>query len=974
VAGIAIYSYAGSLISNCVNNAAIEGTGYAAVGGLVGELVGRLEYSANHGNVAHTGCGSSRSSASYTGGLAARINSLGSLYQADIYNCYNAGSVTSTPATENAVCFIGGLVGGYSTSSYAFQEDYGIVNSFNFGTVDLVGTGTSAAIIGAKTAQTASTVTAAHVAQAEFDNVFYLDGCADYLFGYNSEANNNLDAYETAKKFMKKDSAYFISSLTEDLNAGDGGTHKGSNPDDESDDTKLWEISVLSGFPILTALGDKPLAPPQKPNFEEQEEEEKPDTLKGQTREIYYEQDLRDFFESVNLGGNYLNAELMNNLTLNEQEWTNFVAAKAYNGEFDGNGKTITLTDKKDNIMYPSLFFEIGEDGRVMDLKLNVDFSGHGSGIAALAFRSFGRVERVTVRGKIELTGMAGHAAGLVVEASGPKVSFTECANYADITGSYSLGGIADLFNGRMESCANYGDITASDNSLTNPSIGGLISGSKDGFDPNDACVYINCYNAGTISAPNNTDKSLLVAALFGTSLPCRAIPAVDFTSTVLNCYNYGNVFLENDELGALFVGNYNTGPSAFRKTENVFYREGSVGRIVRGGTAVDDDGWFIESLRDKAKSMDAEQFRDSTVLNLLIDYQAQDGSYPGREGGVITGRAKWVQSDDLPVLWALHQNLPRPEIPTPPNTETGTDPEEEGEPTEEEPETPKFEVDRTDTESPAVIVKVDPVKDVTIDESSGTETVYVPEGALIGGIEEAISVASEAGETAEPTLEIKVEEATAVNIIKVEIPVEDLEAVAKSEVVNVKIATAVGEVTLNTGAIKDLITKAESQRATVVEIDVERKETLEDEFLTEEQKAVLSDDAGTALREVYDVSVVINSSKQENFETQGKVTIGLPYALKQGEIAEGVWVIHVKADGATERMEESRKYERNTAYFKTSHLSVYAIMYEVGQETKTQVDDINVSGGCSSGAAMTAALLAAAFVMTRINKKGRKG
>jgi hypothetical protein len=224
---------------------------------------------------------------------------------------------------------------------------------------------------------------------------------------------------------------------------------------------------------------------------------------------------------------------------------------------------------------------------------------------------------------------------------------------------------------------------------------------------------------------------------------------------------------------------------------------------------------------------------------------------------------------------------------------------------------------------------------------------------------------------SARPAAEIKVEEVAAVNIVKVEIRVTDLAVVAESDVENVRIATVVGEVTLNTGAIRDLITRAESQEAAVVEIDVEHKETLEDASLTEEQKAVLSDDVGTALREVYDVSVVINRSKQENFETQGELTIGLPYELGPGEAPEGVRVVHIASDGVTERMEEGRKHERSTAYFKTSHLSVYAVTYQVEevsqdppvQETEVEdpTDGVEVDasgdGGCSAGAAMTAIL-----------------
>jgi hypothetical protein len=68
IAGIANNSYAGSVISRCVNNAAITGTG-SNIAGLVSQLNGRLEYSANHGDVKNS------TTKLVTGGLVGLINS-----------------------------------------------------------------------------------------------------------------------------------------------------------------------------------------------------------------------------------------------------------------------------------------------------------------------------------------------------------------------------------------------------------------------------------------------------------------------------------------------------------------------------------------------------------------------------------------------------------------------------------------------------------------------------------------------------------------------------------------------------------------------------------------------------------------------------------------------------------------------------------------------------------------------------------
>ena len=263
----------------------------------------------------------------------------------------------------------------------------------------------------------------------------------------------------------------------------------------------------------------------------------------------------------------------------------------------------------------------------------------------------------------------------------------------------------------------------------------------------------------------------------------------------------------------------------------------------------------------------------------------------------------------------------------------------------EPEPEPHVFIINPEDPEAPSVIVILDPSK-VIIDVPSGRETVRVPDGALTDAIEQAKKVALEAGENVEPTVEIKVEPVPGIDTVAVKIPVLDLDTVADSEV-NVKIATAVGVVTLNPDAAKDLAELAASQGAKDAEIVLENKGTLDledDDSLTDAQKEVLAGIAETTLRRVYDISVVADDGTKLDFETEGKLTIGLPYPLQSesGETDDGVWVIHVAENGDTERMTEGREYKFGRAYFKTSHLSVYAV-------TSESRGDIG-GGGCDAG------------------------
>ncbi|MDR2175161.1 MAG: hypothetical protein LBO82_04405 [Synergistaceae bacterium] len=164
-----------------------------------------------------------------------------------------------------------------------------------------------------------------------------------------------------------------------------------------------------------------------------------------------------------------------------------------------------------------------------------------------------------------------------------------------------------------------------------------------------------------------------------------------------------------------------------------------------------------------------------------------------------------------------------------------------------------------------------------------------------------------------------------------------------------------VGEVALNSDAIEDLLARGETEAENAPTLDVvivKGEETLaETEEMTEEQKETLR--AGNT-REVFDISVYAGGKRLEDFKTEtGKLTVGLPCELKPGETGEGVWVRHVAEDGSSEPMVDGRRYDekKKLAVFQTSHLSIYAVVYE--KETKTEDTGENAgrgSGGCDAG------------------------
>jgi hypothetical protein len=288
------------------------------------------------------------------------------------------------------------------------------------------------------------------------------------------------------------------------------------------------------------------------------------------------------------------------------------------------------------------------------------------------------------------------------------------------------------------------------------------------------------------------------------------------------------------------------------------------------------------------------------------------------------------------------------------------------------------YTVDKTtDPARPAVVVKTD----TTFTEGTGTATTKAASGALSGAIDRAAEAAKEAG-SREPMIVIPVETVTGDNIkvAIVEIPAYELKAVANSEEnISVKMGSAVvGEVALNKAVIEDIVFDADD--AEYVEIVIEHKEkTAEDGTLSAGQKAALSSDD---VREVYEISLALDGEKRDSFKTAGKLTVGLPYTLKTGEVAAGVKVVYVPENGKTEPTEgNSYDTAKKLARFKTNHLSVYAVTYaqrntENTENTENTGDSQNSKnqangsgGGCGTGSLGFAALLALACATARRRK-----
>lgn len=194
-----------------------------------------------------------------------------------------------------------------------------------------------------------------------------------------------------------------------------------------------------------------------------------------------------DEFVAMEAGGNYI---LDTDITITKPHNGDF------QGHFDGNGNTITLSG-----MTSSPFGIVNGPSTIENLKV----AGSVTGTSYLA----------------GIAGMANTADG--------EIKIINCMNTADITGTSPVGGIVGGCTSSantltIQGCANLGDITGSGNK-----VGGII-----GVAQYAAHKIVDCYNQGKITGFNN------YAGIVGHN--GGRTQGVASQVTVQNCYSTGAI------------------------------------------------------------------------------------------------------------------------------------------------------------------------------------------------------------------------------------------------------------------------------------------------------------------------------------------------------------------------------------------------------------------------------------------------
>ena len=338
---------------------------------------------------------------------------------------------------------------------------------------------------------------------------------------------------------------------------------------------------------------------------------------------------LKAIATMVNSGKEYFEGKtikLTADIDLAGAEWTPIGSATkdhGFCGNFDGNGYTIKnlkiteLTPDADGYAYAGLFgvTEGTEDAsnHIKNLTIeNVNISSTGSIVsAAIAYPYYTKVENITVKGNINITG-ADYVAGILAytrrcyEASSLAIIGNEGST---ITGNYTVGGVISDIQISSGGVAEYSNFSASGLTITanNMHVGGIsgIIGRQtlDGASVENVTIVCADARKGTVVGSlgeTSTIKNITVNNVTGAT----NIVGATFKECLSVAQN-GDVFAEGD---ATVVYNGDTFVQALEKKQNVLFANdikiepasmsnayGKTGILIYNGQTIDGGNYKLD-------------------------------------------------------------------------------------------------------------------------------------------------------------------------------------------------------------------------------------------------------------------------------------------------------------------------------------------------------------------------------------------
>ena len=173
----------------------------------------------------------------------------------------------------------------------------------------------------------------------------------------------------------------------------------------------------------------------------------------------------------------------------NESGWVG--EANSFNGNFDGDGHTVTFVGNYTGDTWAKGLFS-GIGGYVHDLTLKGEISIEMGRVGSLTSMALTGAVIENVNSYVNITAGNNQVGGIIGYIASPNVTVKNCKNYGTIVGRELVGGIVggSWQNVTYIDCENHGDVTATSNSV------GGICGEKYAV-----ASLTNCKNFGTITA-----------------------------------------------------------------------------------------------------------------------------------------------------------------------------------------------------------------------------------------------------------------------------------------------------------------------------------------------------------------------------------------------------------------------------------------------------------------------------------------
>ena len=163
----------------------------------------------------------------------------------------------------------------------------------------------------------------------------------------------------------------------------------------------------------------------------------------------------------------------------------------SFNGNFDGNGKTITFKGNYTGDTWAKgLFSAIG--GYVHDLIIKGEINIEKGRVGALASMAITGAKIENITSYVNITAGNNQVGGIVGYINTDNVTLTNCVNHGTVTGRQLVGGIVGggFKNTAYINCENYGTVTA-----TNVEAGGIVG------EIYASATLTNCKNTGVVKA-----------------------------------------------------------------------------------------------------------------------------------------------------------------------------------------------------------------------------------------------------------------------------------------------------------------------------------------------------------------------------------------------------------------------------------------------------------------------------------------